>query len=130
MNKPVSDLEGARNQRREQRFPLQTPLASPLMMRLPGQRDTPVVALRNVSAGGACVLVTQPLQKQQALVIALRVGGARMEFSGQVAWCRPAEPQDIAGGSARHADGGLYAVGLMIHGPGSFAAMVQMAGTN
>lgn len=87
----------------------------------------PVVGLRNISAGGASIVVGQALSRQQDLAIGLTVGGARMEFSGRVAWCRPVDKDDLLPGHTLPGSGELFAIGMMIHGPGSFAAMVQLA---
>lgn len=128
MNQQASELPDQKNQRREQRIPLTRPFTGQLLLRLPGQADIPVVGLRNVSAGGASVVVRQALSQQQELAIGLNVGDARMEFSGRVAWCRPIDKDDLQPGHALPGSCDLFAVGMMIHGPGSFAAMVQLAG--
>lgn len=128
MNQQASELPDQQKPRREQRIPLTRPFADQLLLRLPGQADIPVVGLRNVSAGGASVVVRQALSQQQDLAIALNVGGARMEFSGRVAWCRPIDKDDLQPGHVLPGSGDLFTVGMMIHGPGSFAAMVQLAG--
>ena len=127
MNTQAYVLPDHLNQRREHRIAATRPFTGGMFVRLKGQADLPVVGLRNISAGGASVVVGRALTQHQDISIGLTVGGTRMAFAGRVAWCRPINKDDLLP-DLTLADGeALFAVGMMIHGPGSFSAMVHMA---
>jgi hypothetical protein len=113
-----------RDSRREDRLARRIHFDGELALR-PGDTaaDLPVTALRNVSANGASVLLQRELPEGSAVSVVLYTGGVRMEFIGNVAWCRVAGEDDVLD-SNRPALGAMYAVGLHILAPGSFAAMI------
>jgi hypothetical protein len=122
---PESPRTPARDNRRQDRQERPTHFDGELALRLgEGAADLPVTALRNVSANGASVLLQHELPDGRSVSVVLYTGGVRMEFVGNVAWCREAGSDDLLD-SNRPSHGPLYAVGLHILAPGSFSAMLS-----
>lgn len=123
---------GADNQRREGRavWGVSHDMGPPdMLLRLAPSLDLPVIALRNVSNGGASVLVGREVVTGTMASIVLGRAGIRMAFTARLAWCRRADDSDMPLTSHEHAGSsdGLFAVGLHVMGPGSFATMVKQA---
>lgn len=115
---------GAPENRSEVRQARQIRFKGELSLRLPGVgAETPVAALRDVSASGASVLLPQQCLTGTAVSVLLRANGVRIEYLGNVAWCRIASEADALESNWPGPEP-LYAVGLHIRGSGSFAAMV------
>jgi hypothetical protein len=124
MNPESPPTAPVRDSRREDRLARRIHFDGELALR-PSEAgaDIPVTALRNVSANGASVLLQREMTEGSAVSVVLYTGGVRMEFMGNVAWCRVAGEDDVLD-SNRPAQGAMYAVGLHILAPGSFAAMI------
>jgi hypothetical protein len=113
-----------RDNRREDRQARQVHFDGELALRRSdATTDTPVTALRNVSASGASVLLQHEMPKGCAVSVVLYTGGVRMEFLSNVAWCRVAGEDDVLDSNRPHG-GPMYAVGLHIFAPGSFSSMI------
>lgn len=133
MSSQFGSLRGnADNKRREGRSVWGVPhvLSPPeMLLRVGRASDLQVVSLRNVSNGGASVLVQQAVDPGAMVSIVLGREGVSMAFTARVAWCRRAEDSDLPVTTHDHgmASDQLFAVGLHVMGPGSFATMVKQA---
>lgn len=85
--------------------------------------DRPVAALRNVSTGGASLVLTgaAPVPREASLV--LELDGVRLVFLSRVVWQRDANGQDLHEAGLGEADDACV-IGLQVRGPGSLAAML------
>ena len=110
------------SRRREARQPADGGAGRVPCLRGADGRERGVLALRNVSSGGASVLLegAQAAPAQAALVVEVR--GARLAFEARVVWQRPASEADLADAGAPAEAGRV--IGLQVLGPGSLAAML------
>jgi hypothetical protein len=127
-------MHDSSNSRREERAAWAPPKAGhlpQLALRFPKEQDLRVNALRNVSNSGASLLIARPLPSGTMTSVVLTVQQATMAFVARVVWCRRADGGDVPLTGPGHLDGvteePLFAVGLHVLGPGSFAAMVDTA---
>jgi hypothetical protein len=100
-----------------------------LTLRFATGPDIPVGTLRNVSNSGASLLIGRPLTPGTKASVVLTVQKATMAYVARVVWCRMADGGDfpLMGPDADASADDLYAVGLHLLGPGSFATMIDFA---
>lgn len=113
-----------RDARREGRTSWHAPGTHELTLRTRDLGDVPVEVLRNVSSGGASVVVPRAVSPGTSASILVHAAGARLEFMAQVVWCRSVSADDSS--PVHRPTDGSHALGLSLRGPGSFAAMLGL----
>lgn len=114
-----------REDRSEGRTTWHAPGTHDLTLRTAQLGEVHVEVLRNVSSGGASVVVPRPVPPGTTASILVHAAGARLEFMAQVVWCRGVSPDDST--PHHRPSDGSHALGLSLRGPGSFAAMLGLS---